>query len=271
MMRAPRPRTAASSSARRCGSSASKPSDSTHTRALRPSWARAWTRWKSARLVAMRVPPPKPAVTALIFSCTAAESRCSSGVTSASRVWKTNTRASTVPTKARAMRRNSCACVSIERLTSTRMNRRGFSRRCRRQAGASGRPPVFRLARKVRRRSSLAPRGSSRQRRVRRSRRRRAMRSASRCSCARSCGSHSASDRSCSASVRLAPPWARGAPASCSSPAGSATAVSSARAPGSRRGASIASCSDSTTCRRSREGRVWPLTRTDPLCRCGYQ
>ena len=109
------------------------------------------------------------------------------------------------------MRRKSCACVSIERLTSTRMKTRGRSRRGWRQAGASGRPPVRRLARSVRRTSSRLPRAWSCQRRVRRRRRRCAMRSASCSSCDRSCGSHSDSERSCSASVRLAPPCARGA------------------------------------------------------------
>ena len=41
--------------------------------------------------------------------------------------------------------------------------------------------------------------------------------------------------------------------------------------PGSRRGGSIVSCRVCTTWRRSRVGRVWPLTRTLPCSRCGCQ
>ncbi len=221
----------------------------------------------------MRVPPPKPAVTAVIFSCTAPESRCRSAVTSASRVWNTNTRASAACTKARAMRRNSCACVSMERLTSTRMNSRGRSRRGVRHAGDIGTPPVCRLARSVRRTSRRLPFASSRQRRVSIRRNRRAMPSARRCSVARSCGSHCDRLRSCNASVRLAPPWARDRPVPSSSRATASTAVSARIAPSPRGGALKASspCRVCTTWRRSRDGRVCPLTLTVPCSRSGCQ
>jgi len=173
-------------------------------------------------------------------------------------------------TIALAIRRNNWAWVSIDRLTSTRTNTLGRSRRTRRQEGCKGTPPVARLLRRVRRRSRRRPLGCVRQRLVSRRISRRAMRSANVSSWLKSWGSHCVADRSCKGSVRLAPPKARSAPASVASPVAlSASLIAVSRDFRALDYGSVPSCScnDCTTWRRSLEGRARPLLRMVPRTR----